>query len=188
MVDEPVRVGLHAIRDAGLGVLVYCSLREDLAVLVVGEQIRGRDGVEVALRDGFPVERATVGAESDAVGAESHVPDFVAVLVRGVEWYAPDVGDELVALVRDGKAIEVPPGLPCAQVDDDDPVAAFGGAVGDVGDALAARSEFGAQVEADVVEVGVAVCDCGWEDDGLEDLVVGEVYTDELGPAIDGVD
>lgn len=35
---------------------------------------------------------------------------------------------------------------------------------------------------------GIGVCDCGWEEDGCEDGVVGEVYADELGAAGRGGD
>jgi len=54
-------------------------------------------------------------------------------------------------------AVEVAPGVAGGEVDDDEAVAAFGGGVGEVGDAGGVGGgEVGAEVEAEVVEVGVA--------------------------------
>jgi hypothetical protein len=75
------------------------------------------------------------------------------------------------------------PTLPSAQVYDDDAIAAFGGGVGDVRHAAAARCELRSQIESNVVEIRVRV-GYGWrEDDGLDNGIVGQGDADEFGAA-----
>ena len=45
------------------------------------------------------------------------------------------------------------PGEASTEVNDNDPIAAFGTGVGDVGDALTGSCDAGAEIEADVVEI-----------------------------------
>lgn len=77
------------------------------------------------------------------------------------------------------------PALAGAKVDGDDAVAAFGRGIGHVGYAVAGGAgDVGAQVEAYVVDVAVWVDDVRGKHDGLESLVGCQVYTDELGTAL----
>lgn len=79
-----------------------------------------------------------------------------------------------------GEVVEVAPGGAGAEVDNNDPVPAFGGGIGDVGNTGAGRGKGRADVEAHVVEVGVGEGD-GWgKEDGGEDGVVREVDADEF--------
>lgn len=80
------------------------------------------------------------------------------------------------------------PALARAEVNDDESIATFGTAIGDVGDALAGAGEVSAQVETHVVDVAVRESDVLWEEDGLEDTVVLEVNSDKLRPTIRGED
>jgi hypothetical protein len=80
----------------------------------------------------------------------------------------------------------MPPTLVGPQIHNDDTVAALAARVSDVCDALAGSREVGSEIETDVVKVRVREGDCGREDDGLEDGVVGKRDTDEFGAAVGG--
>ena len=68
---------------------------------------------------------------------------------------------------------ELAPGFAGAEVEHDEAGAAFVAAVDDVGDAVAGCGGVGAQVEAEVVHVGVWVVDAWREGVGSADGVVG---------------
>lgn len=76
------------------------------------------------------------------------------------------------------------PTFSCGNVDGDEAVAAFAGGVGDVDEAGGAVGE----VDAEVVEVGIGIGDFWGKDDGLEDGVVGEVYSEDFGAAWRSID
>ena len=72
-----------------------------------------------------------------------------------------------------GIFVEASPGLACTEVEHDEAGAAFVGGVDEVRDALSACPAYVcAEVEAEVVEVGVGVVDCGGEGVGCVDGVV----------------
>lgn len=51
------------------------------------------------------------------------------------------------------RVVEMAPGLAGAQVDNDDPIAAFSGGVCDVGNASTRRGNVGAEIEANIVQI-----------------------------------
>lgn len=59
----------------------------------VAQALRG-DRVEVTAADNTPVERCTVSAQGDAVGAEAAVGDGCVGAGLGVDGFAPDEGGE----------------------------------------------------------------------------------------------
>jgi len=181
-IDEPVAVRLEAVGDAFLAVRDHGCLSADFGEGGVVAQARGGDAVQIAARDGGPVE-------GFAVGAGRAGDDALVGAGDAVDGLAPDELEELLlgADLRD--VVEVAPRGAGAEVDDDEAVAAFGAGVGDVGDSLARGGDVRPEVETDVVEVlgrwsvrsrgggkdwtyGIWVCNGGWEDDGLEDCVI----------------
>jgi hypothetical protein len=75
------------------------------------------------------------------------------------------------------------PGGAVAEVDDDDPVRAFRGGVGDVGYAAARGGQGGPETEAPVVEAGVREGDGFGEEDGGEDgFIRVRLMLTSLGP------
>ena len=82
----------------------------------------------------------------------------------------------------------MPPCFASAKINDNDTITAFLAGISDVAHALSRRGNSGAQVEADIVDITVGVRDIGWEYDCLEDGIVGQVNTNEFGPANTGKD
>ena len=79
--------------------------------------------------------------------------------------------------------VEAAPGFASGEVGDD-AVGAVAGGVGDAGEASYAVIVLGpdGEVEADIVQVGVQAGYLGGKDDGLDDLVGGEIEATSLGP------
>jgi len=101
-----------------------------------------------------------------------------------VQWLAPDIWHEAALGANFRDVVQVSPALARTQIDDDNPVAALAARVGDVRYALAGCGDRRSQVEAHVVEVGVAECNGGGEYDCFDHAVGGDVYADELGAAV----
>lgn len=77
--------------------------------------------------------------------------------------------------------VEVAPAFTSAEIDGDEAVDAVPAGVGDVGYAFARGCDAGVEIDAEVVEVGEGISHVGWEYDGLDDSVGGEVDGDEFG-------
>jgi hypothetical protein len=186
-VDVAVGVLLEAVGGGFAGDEVYGGDDLGFGLGLVAEG-GGADAVEFGAGEGAVEDSAAVVADGDAVGAELDGSGGLAGF-GGVDGAAFGEDDEAGLGDGAGVVVEAAPGFAGGEVDDDDAVGAVAGGVGDVGDASDAVSVFGAdgEVEADVVEVGVEARDVGREEDGLDDLVGGEVDGDELGAVGDGV-
>ena len=185
-VHEPVRVALQPVRDALLRQRLHGARGHELRGRALGAQQRRRHAEQVPPADDAVVECRAVGGERDAVGAERHRRNGLAHARVAVDGRAPDLQEEAGLRPHGWDIVEVAPRGPRAEVNDHDPVAAFGGGVGDVGDAFAGGGQRGAQVETDVVEVRVWEGDGRGKEDSGEDGVVGEVDADEFGAAEGG--
>ena len=82
----------------------------------------------------------------------------------------------------------MPPRLPCAQINNDNPVATFLRRICNIRYTLARRSYRRAQIEAHVVDITVCVYYIRRENNRLKDGIVAQVYTNELRPADAGGD
>ena len=108
-IDEPVAVRLEAVGDAFLAVRDHGCLSADFGEGGVVTQARGGDAVQIAARDGGPVEGFAVGGEGDAVGAGRAGDDALVGAGDAVDGLAPDELEELLlgADLRD--VVEVAP-------------------------------------------------------------------------------
>lgn len=178
VINEAICIRLHAVRDSRLPVVVDSALSENLAGgTAIAQSLRG-DRVQVSVRDGFPIQSLSIRGQCDTIGAEIQVGEWQARL-SAVYDFAPQVLYVLLFDVYGVVAVEMAPSLAGAKVGHYNTIAALGGGIGDVCDALAGGAgEVGAQVEANVVEVRVWVCDGRGEEDCLKDGVVREVYAD----------
>lgn len=188
-IDEAVRVGLHTIVDALLTTALYGSLSENFTAVALVPQTLGGDGVESPRSQRCPVEVFAVGAKSNAVGSKGEVSVGHARVGNGVDLVAPDDGKKLLFGVDSWVSVQVAPAGAHANVDNHNTVPAFGRGVGKIRHALVTgdAGEVGSQVEADIIEVRVWVCNVGGEKNCADDLVGGEVDGDELGATVGGV-
>ncbi|MCU1253501.1 MAG: hypothetical protein JWQ49_6530 [Edaphobacter sp.] len=147
----------------------------------------GADAVELRAGERAVEDFAAVVADGYAVGSELRGRGGLDG-VGDVDGPAFGEDDEAGLGQGAGVVVEAPPGFAGGEVDDDDAVGAIAGGVGDVGEASDAVLVFGAdgEVEADVVQVGVEAGYLDGKEDGLNDLVGGEVDADELGAVGDG--
>jgi len=155
-VDQSVRIRLKPITGTLLRQARHASLRADFAVRSLSPQQRSRDTIKITPARRSKEQRLSITAQRNPISAETKV------LLRlpsheTVHGLAPDEGQELKLGVGARVAVQVAPGVAGGEVDDHEAVATFGGGVGEVGDAGGVGGgEVVAEVEADVVEVGVA--------------------------------
>ena len=155
-VDQSVRIRLEPITRPLLRQARNARFGTHLAVRSLCPQQRSRDTIQITPTCRTKEQRLSITAQRDAISAETKI------LLRfagheAIDGLAPDEGKELKLGVGARVAVEVAPGVPRGEVDDHQAIAAFGGGIGEVSDAGGVGGgEVGAEVEADVVEVGVA--------------------------------
>ena len=155
-VNQSIRISLKPITRPLLRQARHAGLRADFTVRSLSPQQRSRDTIKITPARRPKEQRLSITAQRNPISAETKV------LLRlpsheTVHGLAPDEGKELKLGVGARVAVEVAPGVPRGEVDDHQAIAAFGGGIGEVSDAGGVGGgEVGAEVEADVVEVGVA--------------------------------
>jgi len=156
-IDQAIRIGLEPITRPLLRQTVHASLGPHLTRRSLRPQQRSRDTIQITPARRSKEKRMSITAQRNPIRAKAQI------LLRlsgheAVNRLTPDERQELKLRVGARVAVEVAPGVAGGEVDDDEPVVAFGGGVGYVGDAGGVGGgEVGAEIEADVVEVGVAL-------------------------------